>query len=231
MTWRSLWAVAFSAASTRGMWGMHGHGAGAVSSTSVHLGAGFYQPAELFLALGRCFAELLLLLCPWLSCQGSQTQSTSLGGAVLSEQQPLDVEQSPDAPVCENIGSLFPFLLHFFHSSPTYTDSNSFTPFWKWAWFLQLDSWDHDGCLWTYSSLNLLTFRAGCQVHLSALASKERGNTGWKECGSAAASREWLLFTLLLSLFWDKLLVFLQNVRSRQNNWDWKLLYCREVKK
>lgn len=120
--------MAFSAAPAPGTRGMHGHGAGAVSSTSVHLGTGFYPPAELFVALGRCFAELLLL-CPGLgclSCQGSQSQSPSLGGA-----ETLDKEQSLDALVWENVGSLFPFLLHFFHSSPTYIDSNSFTPFWK----------------------------------------------------------------------------------------------------
>lgn len=62
MSWRSCWAVAFSAAPAPGTQGMYGHGAGAVSSTSVHLGTVFYQPAELFVALSRCIADLLLLL-------------------------------------------------------------------------------------------------------------------------------------------------------------------------
>lgn len=230
MSWRSCWAVAFSATPAPGTQGMYGHGAGAVSSTSIHLGTGFYQPAELFVALGKCFADL----CPWLgclSCQGSQTQSPSLGGAVLSEQQTLDVEQSLDALVCENIGSLFPFLLHFFHSSPTYIDSNSFTPFWKWAGFLQLDSWDHDGCLWTYSSLNLLTFRAGCQVCLSALASKERGNTGWKEC---VALQQLLGIGFFYCCcyhcfgvsYWCSCRMW-----EAGSVWDWKIFCYREVKK
>lgn len=45
--------MAFSATPAPGTQGMYGHGAGAVSSTSIYLGTGFYQPAELFVALGR----------------------------------------------------------------------------------------------------------------------------------------------------------------------------------
>lgn len=65
-----------------------------------------------------------------LSCQGSQTQSTSLGGAVQSKQQTSDAERSLRARLQED-PSLPLFLLHFLLPSPTYTDSSNFPPLWK----------------------------------------------------------------------------------------------------